>query len=420
MNKIIAGLSLSLLACSPAPPTGSCTPACGDGSHCDPVSLTCVGDGSDGGATPDLSMTGPCTPRCGGLTPYCNAKAHCVGCSGDAQCPFGQVCKVSGDSAAVCTPGCADDARCGIGKKCCESSCIDPSGDSQNCGACGKVCTGQHASVSCVAGQCALNGKCNPGWGDCDMNPANGCEANLHVDPNNCTACGMKCAIPNAVQACADGCYEASCSFGFDDCNMDPKDGCETSVLSDAANCGACGKSCKNLPNATAACVNAGCLLGSCSPGFADCNGDPSDGCEAQVAYDPKNCGSCGSVCPMNLPSCNMGACSLGADFGPMHTFVGMTTDHYITQGSCSIAMGNMDADAKYFCLHFYGPNCAPKPGYHQAQTPNLTWPKMHKNGGCTQQGSDIPGKTCDAGPCKIGNWSETTTGLVGLICHCS
>ncbi len=114
--------------------------------------------------------------------------------------------------------------------------------------------------------------------------------------------------------------------------------------------------------------------------------------------------------------------CGQGADYGPMHTFVGMTSQHYITQGNCSVG-GGPAADAAYFCLHFYGQplgkNCTPKPGYVTMQTPNPGDAKMHKRGGCTLNGSDIPNTMCDGGACKIGNWQESTSGLMNLVCHC-
>jgi hypothetical protein len=76
-------------------------------------------------------------------------------------------------------------------------------------------------------------------------------------------------------------------------------------------------------------------------------------------------------------------------------------------------------ADADDFCKRFYGMNCTVLPGYVAHTTPTPTYPKMHKRGGCTSQGLDIPNTMCDNGPCKIGNWSETTQGLANLICRC-
>jgi hypothetical protein len=34
---------------------------------------------------------------------------------------------------------------------------------------------------------------CNPNYGNCDGNAANGCETNLMTDNNSCGACGVAC-----------------------------------------------------------------------------------------------------------------------------------------------------------------------------------------------------------------------------------
>ncbi|GAC1523009.1 MAG: hypothetical protein NVS3B10_23110 [Polyangiales bacterium] len=34
----------------------------------------------------------------------------------------------------------------------------------------------------------------------------------------------------------------------------------------------------------------------TCAPGFGDCDGNPANGCEADFAKDPKNCGGCGKT----------------------------------------------------------------------------------------------------------------------------
>ncbi len=309
-------LALICVGCS-NPVSSTCTPACAEGFMC--VDGTCVQ-----GEMPDLltgggdGNMGNCNPACGGLTPYCNGAGHCVGCTMDAQCPQGKFCDVKSDTMATCAIGCDGDDRCGGGTmKCCNKRCVDTGQDPGNCGGCGTSCTAPHASAACNAGQCAA-GNCDPGWGDCDGDAKNGCEANLHVDPNNCTACGTQCALKNAVPGCSDGCYITACNFGFDDCNQDPKDGCELSVLTDPNNCGGCGNSCAGLPNATANCTAGNCVLGACKPGYANCNGDPMDGCEVNLLADPNNCNGCGNVCPMNAPSCASGVC------GTLVTWVGV------------------------------------------------------------------------------------------------
>lgn len=71
--------------------------------------------------------------------------------------------------------------------------------------------------------------------------------------------------------------------------------------------CGACGMACEAPPNAVPICVDESCSS-ECMPGFSDCNGDPSDGCEVELASDRENCGGCGLVCQDAL-SCREGAC---------------------------------------------------------------------------------------------------------------
>jgi hypothetical protein len=488
MRSLLVAFAFAAGCTTPVTNT-SCVPACASGFRCDNGS--CVVDALDMAAGTGDGGSKGCAPACGGGTPYCNDQNHCVACLTDDNCPMGSYCKTLSESISSCVVGCVNDAHCG-GKKCCSGGCVDTTSNPGNCGACGTNCMAPHAQASCTNSACTA-GSCTPGYGDCNGDPKDGCEANLHVDAANCTGCGMACALPNAIPACSDGCYISACNFGYDDCNQDPSDGCETSTLSDIANCGGCGVPCNGLPNAKATCTAGNCVLGVCNVGFFDCNNNPQDGCEVAVGTDVNNCGTCGNkcgnglvcinggctcakcnfpnaasscvnnvcvmgacvqgfgdcnknpndgcevnfntdannctgcgiVCPMNAPFCSNGVCGQGADYGPMHTFVNLTTDHYITQGGCSV--GSMDADAIYFCKHFYGDrlgqNCTPKQGYHLMQTPMPTYPKMHKNGGCTSNGSDIPMTTCDINgndsACKIGNWNESTNGLVGLICHC-
>ncbi len=63
-------------------------------------------------------------------------------------------------------------------------------------------------------------------------------------------------------------------------------------------------------------CTNGACGIASCNMGFANCNMNLADGCEAALASDAMNCGMCGNVCPMNLPSCSNSTCIVN-DFPP-------------------------------------------------------------------------------------------------------
>jgi hypothetical protein len=176
----------------------------------------------------------------------------------------------------------------------------------------------------------------------------------------------------------------------------------------DNDNCGMCANACVAM---TEQCTQGQC----CKMGETICN----NAC-TNTQTDPMNCGMCGKQCSGMTPGCSAGVCSAYVDHGPMHTFANLTTDHYITQGCCAVNCVVNDAvNADYFCKHFYGNNCSVLPGYVKHTTPTATYGKMHKNGGCTSNGSNIPNTTCDSGPCKIGNWSETTSGLANLICRC-
>jgi hypothetical protein len=304
-NICLIGLFCFAAGCV-APVNSTCDPACGAGTHCD--NGACVPDGPVDMAAGGGNDLAGCHPGCSGLTPHCNPSNHCVGCVKDGDCANGSYCKVVSDAVATCTPGCMADDRCGNGEKCCNLRCVDIQNDAANCGGCGMACSGMHQQSKCVAGACAA-AACDPGWGDCNKDPKDGCESNLHADPNNCTGCGAVCDVKNAYSGCADGCYMTACKWGFDDCNNNGMDGCETAVLSDPKNCGSCGKSCANLPNAMAGCVNGNCVLSSCNQGFADCDKDPNNGCEALIATDVKNCGSCGNACAQGL-ICKQGGCT--------------------------------------------------------------------------------------------------------------
>ncbi len=309
MRNTLALISILVAGCASTPTNVSCTPDCAAGFHCD--NGTCVADGtmSDGGGDAPMG----CTPACSGATPKCNPQNHCVTCLADTDCPDGHYCKILNDSISSCVPGCMSDDRCS-GKKCCSNSCVDTSADPNNCGGCAMSCTVPHAAATCSASKCAT-GACDYGWDDCNGNPADGCEANLHVDPANCTGCGMACQIAHGIPGCSDGCYIEACNFGYDDCNADTTDGCETPVATDPANCGACGAPCNALPNASASCVAGNCVLGTCKVGFFDCNSKPNDGCEANIFTDATNCGSCGNVCPNGLVCVNGGCTCAKCNF---------------------------------------------------------------------------------------------------------
>lgn len=201
-----------------------------------------------------------------------------------------------------------------IGYYKCAGSYTNVNTDPAHCGACNHACSYANAGSSCVNGSCVM-GNCNSGFANCDANTANGCEINLNTNASNCGACGNVCNLPNAAAACAAGnCVVGTCFFGFSNCDGIMANGCEVNIVTDNSNCGVCGNVC-SFANATSACVNAACSLVACNSGFGNCDGNPSNGCEINLNTSVNNCGSCGNVCNLAnaTASCSGGSCAVAS-----------------------------------------------------------------------------------------------------------
>src|SRR5205823_407119 len=86
--------------------------------------------------------------------------------------------------------------------------------------------------------------------------------------------------------ACASGCASGQLRCGS--LCADP--------MTDADNCGGCGMACPGAANATRRCSAGACGF-VCNPGYADCDGVPANGCEANLQSDPAHCGACATAC---------------------------------------------------------------------------------------------------------------------------
>jgi hypothetical protein len=102
-----------------------------------------------------------------------------------------------------------------------------------------------------------------------------------------------------------------NCPAGRADCNGDPTDGCEQDTTNSSENCGACGHGCEAGPNQTATCTDSVCGT-VCHLGFDDCDAT-APGCETDTGNDPAHCGSCAAEpCPSGANGtamCASGAC---------------------------------------------------------------------------------------------------------------
>lgn len=215
-------------------------------------------------------------------------------------------CRLGACAVGMCNPGFADCNQ--VAADGCEAALRQ---DVANCGSCGSVCALPHAVQQCVGGTCHI-GACVRGFLDCNGILGDGCEQDVATDPAHCGSCQTDCRrLPevNAVGCAAGVCQITTCQGGWADCNHMPGDGCEVHIAADPANCGACGMPCAKGANGTATCTVSTCGL-ACNANFADCNHDLRDGCEVSLLSDKANCGACGKACPGNQ-ACLQGHCGL-------------------------------------------------------------------------------------------------------------
>ncbi|MEZ4392091.1 MAG: FG-GAP-like repeat-containing protein [Polyangiales bacterium] len=244
--------------------------ACMDGR------LNCTGNPSTGCETAVTTAfrCGSCVTGCTEPTPLCGVMTGA---------PTGYAC-LSGCTAPL-------SARC-------SGVCVNTDTDPRNCGTCGTVCpttTVANGRGGCEMGACAL--VCNVGFGDCDGNPANGCETRTTNSITNCGACGTVCtAPPGGTPSCVNGVCTITCAAGTGDCDRMGSNGCEVNLRTDSTNCGACGTTCEGRPNTAGTCNNGACAF-ACNPGFGNCDNNFTNGCEAELAANPLNCGACGFRC---------------------------------------------------------------------------------------------------------------------------
>jgi hypothetical protein len=283
------------------PSADRCPPA----QHCDGETNLCVpGCRSDEGCAVD-----------GGARRCDTARHTCVECSDDGQCPANTLCTLG-----ACVPGCNNARGCPSGQTCCDGTCHDITQDPAHCAMCGRGCSYRNAAPRCEFGTCAM-GACNEPYADCDRATTNGCEVNTRTDPAHCGACNSRCEVGiNATAAsCVAGRCGLVCAENFADCDGDPRNGCEVDLRTDVRACGRCGVLCASAPDAPTITCAAGRCGYVCAAGRGDCDGERDNGCEVNTRTTVAHCGACGNACrsgPRSRPTCTAGRCVLQCDGG--------------------------------------------------------------------------------------------------------
>jgi hypothetical protein len=238
--------------------------------------------------------------------------AHCGAC--DNVCPSATASKCAGGrcTSVTCTAGHAD---CN-GKA--SDACEADLGLVATCGSCDVHC-GPYANgtAGCSGEQCTLT--CSDGFADCNKNRDDGCETDL-AQVTSCGACGMSCAsLPHVASAqCAAGaCTQLVCESGFGDCDGNPANGCEQ-ALNTNDHCGTCAGTCSPA-NATGSCQSGSCAISACADRYDDCDGQVGNGCEASLDSSA-TCGGCknacqgGTVCQNGGCTCSGTSCPSGQE----------------------------------------------------------------------------------------------------------
>jgi hypothetical protein len=119
------------------------------------------------------------------------------------------------------------------------------------------------------------------------------------------------CAPQHAIAMCDDDLrcsyVRTSCFRGWDNCDGDPENGCETDLTHNRMHCGTCPTVCANPLHGTAGCSKMECVIGSCNKGWEDCDHKPETGCEHPIWTDLE-CLGCGLPCAEGT-HCEQGVC---------------------------------------------------------------------------------------------------------------
>ncbi len=210
----------------------------------------------------------------------------------------------------------------------CQPQCAPGETQSDGCNSCHCSddgtwsCTTMYCPPKCTEGEVRDAGDgCNTctcveeGNWSCTMKSCSGCGFLDQAAPDPCNDCscledGTVVCMPIAAPGCNDDCPPPQMRDGD-------------------ASCPAVSGVARNPTTGTCCEYGTACLAPDgwqmfdtldqcqglvCMAGTADCDGDPSNGCEINIDSDPENCGACGSMCmtaPDTMVACSAGECQL-------------------------------------------------------------------------------------------------------------
>ncbi|MBQ8036823.1 MAG: hypothetical protein IJ268_07520, partial [Proteobacteria bacterium] len=321
---------------------GKCDNPCKDTEYCNhkscelycPNGLSACGESCFNLQT-DIEHCGKCDIACNANQTCQNGACTDICRPNETFCPDKEICadlNTSSENCGKCGHICAKSEVCLNGncmKACenktinCNGDCIDPLTNAAFCGAKGACSDASPESEHFQGVKCASDEHCQNGICTCIEKNQVKCLVSAEQDayeyacidpsssPEHCgcneESPGLTCAeLPNVSDGkCNKGTCEFTCKPGFADCDGDPSNGCEAD-LSSPQTCGTCKHACDPANVAENGLI---CTEGKCTPickdGFIACNGK----CISPTSDD--NCGACGNVCPKGLSCSQNGICQL-------------------------------------------------------------------------------------------------------------
>lgn len=149
------------------------------------------------------------------------------------------------------------------------------------------------------------NGFCEEGTKACNDDCVNTDSPSFGCAGPSCTPCALDHALSNCDPRGA--CSISGCLGDYRDCDGNPENGCEVDVAHDPNNCGQCGTVC-STESGVPACGDSRCTLSHCFDDFANCDEDFSNGCETDLRIAPEHCGECDNPCS-GTATCVAGEC---------------------------------------------------------------------------------------------------------------